>query len=61
MNEIKCGQCDVSLELKKTDFTYLDRSFSHDVPRCPQCGKVFIPMELAEGKMAEVERQLEDK
>jgi hypothetical protein len=31
------------------------------LPRCPRCGLVFIPEELALGKMAEVEKLLEDK
>jgi NAD-dependent SIR2 family protein deacetylase len=57
----KCARCDVPLELKKTEFEYMERSFSHAVPTCPKCGDVFIPPELAEGKMAEVEEQLEDK
>jgi tRNA(Ile2) C34 agmatinyltransferase TiaS len=58
---LKCGPCNEPLVLKKTVFTYLDRTFTHDVPCCPKCGKVFISMELAEGRMAEAERQLEDK
>jgi hypothetical protein len=56
-----CSRCDKPLELKKTVFNYLGHSFTHAVPTCPQCGDVFIPPELAEGKMAEVEEQLEDK
>ena len=58
---LKCGICNVSLVVKKTSFSYLERAFSHEVERCPKCGKVFIPMDLAEGRMAEVEQQLEDK
>jgi len=61
MSGLKCYLCDERLVLKKTAFSYLERSFSHDVPCCPKCGKVFVPMALAEGRMAEVERQLEDK
>lgn len=57
----KCGKCNLALTGKKASFTYLGHTFSHEVPRCPKCGKVFIPRELAEGKMAEVELQLEDK
>lgn len=56
-----CGKCRVPLVVKKTTFNYLGRTFSHEVQRCPQCGNVFIPRELAEGRMAEVEQQLEDK
>ena len=61
IDDLKCGICDETLVIKKCTFSYMDRSFNHDVPRCPKCGKVFITMELAEGRMAEVERQLEDK
>lgn len=57
----KCGKCKEELKIKKTVFSYLGHKFSHDVYTCPKCGKVFIPKELAEGRMAEVEEQLEDK
>jgi len=59
--KVKCAKCDLPLELKKTVFDYLGNTFSHDVPVCPKCGKVYIPKELALGKMNEVEQQLEDK
>ena len=39
----------------------MGHTVAHEVPVCPKCGKVFVPPELAEGKMAEVEEQLEDK
>jgi len=61
MENIKCARCEIKLTLKKTLFNYMGRNFSHEVPCCPKCGKVFIPSELAEGRMAEVEEQLEDK
>lgn len=57
----KCGKCKEELKVKKIVFSYLGRKFSHEVHACPKCGKVFIPKELAEGRMAEVEEQLEDK
>lgn len=57
----KCAKCDEELVLKKTVFTYLEHSFTHEVEVCPRCGAVRIPQELAEGRMAEVEEQLEDK
>lgn len=58
---VMCAKCGVPLALKKTVFQYLGRSFTHDVPTCPKCGAALIDRELAKGKMAEVERQLEDK
>jgi len=57
----KCGTCNEPLSIRKTVFSYLGRDVSHEVDVCPKCGRVFIPMGLAEGKMAEVEEQFEDK
>ncbi|NLA86110.1 MAG: hypothetical protein GX847_02265 [Clostridiales bacterium] len=57
----KCGKCGLDLAKKKSTFSYLGHTFSHEVLRCAKCGSVFIPKELAEGRMAEVELQLEDK
>ena len=57
----KCALCNEKLVMKKTVFTYMGHTFSHEVLNCPKCGKVFIPKELAEGRIAEVEEQLEDK
>jgi len=56
-----CMKCGVSLETKKASFSYMDMTFAHEVLRCPKCGIVFIPKELADGKMAEVEQLMEDK
>jgi ssDNA-binding Zn-finger/Zn-ribbon topoisomerase 1 len=61
IEKIKCARCGVKLVMKKTVFDYMGRSFTHEAPCCPECGKVLIPPELAEGRMAEVEEQLEDK
>ena len=57
----KCGICKKELVMKKTVFLYLGHTVAHEVLACPECGKVFIPEGLAEGKMAEIEEQLEDK
>jgi len=56
-----CVKCNKPLILKKTVFEYMKLSFSYDVLCCPVCGMAFIPEELANGKMAEVERMIEDK
>jgi ribosomal protein S27AE len=60
-SKVICNKCGVEPELRKTLFDYLSNTFSHEVPVCPKCGKVFISKELALGKMSEVEKQLEDK
>ncbi|MDL2317152.1 DNA-binding protein [Desulfovibrio sp. OttesenSCG-928-A18] len=57
----RCGSCDAPLENMPVDITYMGSSFQVELPRCPRCGYTFIPPELAEGKMLEVERILEDK
>lgn len=56
-----CGRCGVPLQKKQHTFRYMNRTFGHEVPVCPVCGKPYISRELAEGKMAEVEILLEDK
>ena len=64
MNEervLKCGKCGVELVEKQVMFSYMRRTFGHNVPVCPQCGKPYISRQLAEGRMAEVEVLLEDK
>ena len=57
----KCGKCEKELVTKKVVFEYMGHSVAHEVPTCPTCGKVFISLELAEGRMSEVEQTLEDK
>jgi hypothetical protein len=56
-----CVNCNVSLQLGKVDISYLGNSFPVDLLKCPNCGLVLIPEEMALGKMAEVEKALEDK
>ncbi|MCE1252453.1 MAG: zf-TFIIB domain-containing protein [Anaerolineae bacterium] len=56
-----CANCNVPLETTRVMIAYLDNAFPVDLPRCPRCGQVFIPESLALGKMAEVEKSLEDK
>ncbi len=56
-----CEQCACTLEQKKMQVFYLENAFEVSLPCCPQCGLTLIPKSLAEGKMLEVERLLEDK
>ena len=58
---MKCVKCDRELELAETTFEYLGYTMTHEVPRCPECGQVFISEELVRGKMRDVEISLEDK
>jgi hypothetical protein len=53
--------CGVDLEIGKVEIGYMGSQYPVDLPRCPKCGLVFIPETLAMGKMAEIEKLLEDK
>ncbi|WP_320173427.1 DVU_1557 family redox protein [Maridesulfovibrio sp.] len=57
----KCATCGHNLKPSPVELEYLDSRFNVELPACPACGLVLIPEELALGKMAEVERMLEDK
>jgi hypothetical protein len=56
-----CFKCQKELELKKTDFSYLGHSFFTELPRCPECGMVYVSEELVKDRISQVEMQLEDK
>ncbi|MBM3301643.1 MAG: hypothetical protein FJY85_17055 [Deltaproteobacteria bacterium] len=59
--EWRCGKCDVPLEAGTVEVAYMGSKYPVELPRCPRCGIVFIPEQLALGKMAQVEQLLEDK
>ncbi len=56
-----CAKCGIALELQKVEVAYRGSKYPVILPRCPKCGLVFIPEGLALGKMAEVQKLLEDK
>ena len=57
----ECAACGAPLTTGKVMISYLGSSFPVDLLKCPSCGLVFIPEDLALGKMLEVEKSLEDK
>lgn len=59
--KIFCVSCSLVLEVKKVTLSYMDGSFPVDLLCCPKCGFVYIPEDLAVGKMLRVEKALEDK
>ena len=64
MNDNKnliCHKCNIPLEQRKTEFTYLNFTFNADLPGCPVCGSVFISEDFAKGKMTSAEMELEEK
>ncbi len=60
-NIIVCDKCGINLRPGKVTLSYLGSSFPVELNKCPQCGLVYIPEELARGKMNQVEKALEDK
>lgn len=60
-SEWQCGRCGVALEMATVEVAYMASKYPVQLPRCPICGIVFIPEQLATGKMAQIEQLLEDK
>ncbi len=56
-----CDKCKCPLEQQNIQAFYLGSAFAASLPMCPQCKLTLVPKTLAEGKMLEVERMLEDK
>ena len=56
-----CAACGMALQPGKVTVSYLDSAYPVEMLRCPRCGLTWVPEELALGKMAEVEKNLEDK
>lgn len=59
--DLICAACNLPLEMGKVEASYLGQRFPVELPRCPACGFVYVPEELALGKMLKVEQALEDK
>jgi hypothetical protein len=57
----ECARCDIPLRSGTVKVSYLGTEQPVALWRCPQCGTVLIPEELALGRMAEIEQLLEDK
>ncbi len=60
-SEWLCSRCGLGLEIGKVDVGYMGSVFAVDLYRCPKCGQPFVSEDMAEGKMAEVEKLLEGK
>ena len=59
--QLICASCQCPLVKKRVDFAYVGHTFFADALRCPSCGQVYLPEELILGRVAEVEKELEDK
>lgn len=56
-----CARCGEPLTLGEIEIAYLGSAFPVKLWHCKRCGLVFIPEDLALGRMLEVEKMLEDK
>lgn len=59
--KLMCKKCNLKLIKGKAKFMYLDNGFPVELPVCPECDFVYVPEELALGKVLSVEKALEDK
>ena len=59
--KVICRRCQVEMVPKSTFFDYLGHYFHTEILCCPKCGEVYLPEALVKGRMADVERELEDK
>jgi RNase P subunit RPR2 len=58
---LTCSKCKQNLMPGKVTVSYLGNSFPVELLKCPSCGLVFVPEDMATGKMLQVEQALEDK
>ena len=59
--EWKCNACNLDLVVGPVVVDYLGNQLSTVLPQCPSCKMVLVSEELAMGKVAQVEKLLEDK
>ena len=59
--KVICTKCRIPLEKGKVQINYLGNTFPAELLKCPSCGIVYIDENTALEKMAEVEKNLEDK
>lgn len=57
----RCTRCDRDLVVGPVQVAYMGNRFTAELPYCPGCKRVMISEFIAMGKMAEVEKMLEDK
>ena len=61
MGKLTCFKCKVPLVKGRASFGYLGNAFPVELPVCPKCGFIYVPEDLALGRVLTVERSLEDK
>lgn len=58
---LMCDNCKIELTMADLHFSYLDHNFRHKVLRCSKCGQVYLPEELVNSRIKQVESSLEEK
>jgi len=58
---VRCAKCDRQFEIATVKIGYMKETFEVEMLQCPQCKQVYVSEDLALGKMARVEKELEDK
>jgi hypothetical protein len=56
-----CGKCGSTLQIAQVNVSYLGSGFPVDLLICKTCNRPLIPVEMALGKMLDVEKLMEDK
>lgn len=59
--KLVCSRDKTPLVPRQVTLSYMDSAFPVMLPACPVCGMLYIPEELAAGKILHVEKSLEDK
>lgn len=59
--ELICKKCGITLAKSKVRLKYMNNAFPVELPMCPVCKFIYVPEELAVGKILKVEKSLEDK
>lgn len=49
-----CRHCGCPLKMEQTVFEYLGFTASHDLQKCPKCGKALVPARLVEEKIEDI-------
>lgn len=60
-SEWVCGKCGEPLHVRQVNVSYLGAGYPVDLLVCNRCNRALVPVDMALGKMLEVEKLLEDK
>lgn len=55
-----CGRCKRPLEVESVPTRYAHGGLLMQLARCPQCGLTLVPKPLAEGRMVDMQKRMEE-